>query len=61
MVSIASFGLGDPGLNPGWFAVSNSSKKLSVMNNTSILYSSKICNPAIGSIFVGDDKSPLKL
>ena len=24
MFSVAAFGHGDPGLNPGWFAVSNS-------------------------------------
>ena len=29
MVSIANFGPGDPGLNPGWFAVSNSNQTLS--------------------------------
>ena len=29
MVSVAAFGLGDPGSNPGWFAVSNSNRKLS--------------------------------
>ena len=27
MVSIAAFGPGDSGSNPGWFAVSNSKKK----------------------------------
>ena len=29
MVSIAAFGPGDPGSNPGWFAASNSNGKLS--------------------------------
>ena len=29
MASIAPFGPGDPGSNPGWFAVLNSNKKLS--------------------------------
>ena len=29
MVNIAAFGAGDPGPNPGWFAVSNSNRKLS--------------------------------
>ena len=29
LVSVAAFGTGDPGLNPGWFAVSNSHQKLS--------------------------------
>ena len=27
-VSVAAFGPGDPGSNPGWFAVSNSNKKI---------------------------------
>ena len=29
MVSVAAFGPGDPGSNPGWFAVSNLNKKMS--------------------------------
>ena len=29
MVSISTFGPGDPGSNPGWFTVSNSSQRLS--------------------------------
>ena len=29
MVSMAAFGHGDPGSNPGWFAISNSNPKLS--------------------------------
>ena len=29
IVSIAAFGPGDPGSNPGWFAVLNSNRKLS--------------------------------
>ena len=28
MVSIVTIGPGDPGSNPGWFAVSNSNQKL---------------------------------
>ena len=44
IVSIAAFGPGDPGSNPGWFAVSTS-KKLSVTN-------SKYHNPAMGGILV---------
>ena len=28
MASIAAFGPGDPGSDPGWFAVSNSNQKL---------------------------------
>ena len=34
MVSIAAFGPGDPGSNPGWFAVQIQIKKISDMNNT---------------------------
>ena len=30
MVSKAAFSPGDPNSNPGWFAVSNSNKKLSL-------------------------------
>ena len=30
MISLASLGPGDPGSNPGWFAVLNSNKKLSL-------------------------------
>ena len=56
MVSIATFGPGDPGSNPGWFAVMNSNQKLSFMNNTSVWYSSKYCNPAMGDTLVGGDK-----
>ena len=38
IVSIATFGPGDPGSNPGWSVVSNSNKKLSLKykNNTSL-------------------------
>ena len=35
MVSIAPFGPGDPGSNPGWLAVSNSNRNLSF--NTPII------------------------
>ena len=50
MVSIAALGCRDP----GWFAVSNSNQKLSFhkLNNTSMLYTRKYRNPAIGGIFV---------
>ena len=41
IVSIAPFGPGDPGSNPGWFAVSSSDQKLSFTNNTSMWYSSE--------------------
>ena len=46
--STAAFGARDPDSNPGWFAVSNSNRKLSVTNNTSMCYSSKYCKPAMG-------------
>ena len=36
MVRVAAFGPRDPGSEPGWFAVSNSKKKLSVTNNTRV-------------------------
>ena len=34
MVSTAAFGAGDPGSNPGWFAVLNSNQKLSFYSRT---------------------------
>ena len=33
---VAAFCPGDPGSNPGWFAVSNSNQKLSFTKNTSV-------------------------
>ena len=36
MFSVAIFGPGDPGSNPGWFAVSHSNKKFSHYENTSL-------------------------
>ena len=36
MLIVATIGPGDPGSNPGWFAVSNSIQKLSVTYNTSM-------------------------
>ena len=56
MVSIAAFGLGDPGSNPGWFSVSNSNQKLSFHKNTSMWYSGNYSNPLMGSTLVGGDK-----
>ena len=55
MVSIAAFGPGDPGSNPGWFAVSNANKKLSFYKYHHI-YSRQHRNPAIRGILVGIDK-----
>ena len=55
MVSVATFGPGYSGSNPGWFAVLNSNKKLSVANNTSVQYSSNYRNPAMGGILEGID------
>ena len=36
MISVAVFGPGDQVSNSGWFAVSNSNRKLSFTNNTSV-------------------------
>ena len=47
MASVALFGPADPGSNPGWFAVLNSNKKLSVTNITSMQYSRKYHNSAM--------------
>ena len=60
MVSVATFGPGDQGSNPGQFDVSNSNKKLSFTNNTGFWYSSKYCNPAIWDTLVGGDEYLLK-
>ena len=49
MVRVAAFGPRDPGSNPILFAVSNSNPKLSVMINTSMWYSSKYRNSAMGA------------
>ena len=48
MVSVATFGPGDPGSNPSHFAVSNSNQKLSFPNSISMLHSSKYCNLVMG-------------
>ena len=56
MVSIAAFGPGHQGSNPGWFAVSNSNRKLSFTNNTTVWYSSKNFNPVMVGTLVGGDK-----
>ena len=60
MASIATYNPGDPGLSPTWFAISNSNRKLSVKNKTSMWYSSKQCNPARGETLIDGDKQPLK-
>ena len=54
MVSLATFGPGEPVLNSSWFLVSNSNQKLRVW------YSSRYCYPAMGDSLVGGDKKPLK-
>ena len=56
MVSVASFSPGNPSSNLDWFTVSNSNQNLSVTNNASMLYSSKLRKPAMGVILVGIDK-----
>ena len=43
--SIAAFGPRDPGLNPGWSAVSNWNQYLCEANNTSLWLSDADCNP----------------
>ena len=53
MVTVAASDPEDMDLNHGLFAVSNSNKKLSVTNNTNMLFSSKYCSPAIEGIFAG--------
>ena len=58
--SVAAFGPGDSGSNPELFAVLNSNKKLSLMNNTLMWYYSKYCNPAMEYTLVEGDKYPLK-
>ena len=47
-LQFAAFGPGDPGSNPGWFAVLNSNKNMSFH-----------CNPATGDTLVVGDKEPL--
>ena len=56
IVSIAAFNPKDPGSNPGWFAVSNSNRKLNFMNYASLWYSGKYCNPVMGSTLIVGDK-----
>ena len=48
MVSVAAFGPGDHGSNPGWFAVLNSNLKLSLHKYK---HSRKYHNPAMGASF----------
>ena len=60
MVRVAAFCPRNPGSNPGQFIVLNSNKKLSATNNTSVWYSSKYCNSAMGDTLVGGYKQPLK-
>ena len=56
MVSIAAFNPGDPGSNPGLFAVLNSNQKLTFKKNTSMWFSSRYCNPVTVGTLVGGDK-----
>ena len=49
MFSVAAFGPRDLGSNPDWFAVLNSNRKLSVTSNKRVWYSSKYCNPIMGT------------
>ena len=56
VVSLAAFGPRDLGSNPGWFSVSNSNQKFSVMNNASVWYYSKYCNTAMVDTLVGGYK-----
>ena len=56
MVSIAAFGPCDRGSNPSWFALSNSNQKLSFTNITSMWFSSRYCNPAMGDTLVDVDQ-----
>ena len=61
MVSIATFGPGDPVSNPGWFAALNSNVKLSFMNNTSVWYLSKYYNHAMGDTLAGGENGHLRM
>ena len=58
MVSVATFGPGDPGSNPSCLAVLNLNQKLSFTNNTRVWYSSKYSNPEMEDTLVGGDKQP---
>ena len=57
MVSIAAFNLGDPGSNPGWFAVSN--LNLNWVIKTQIIWAYDLAMPiaitaTVSSLVVGD-------
>ena len=56
MVSVAAYGLGNAGSNPGWLAVLFSNKILSFKNNTIVWYSSEYCYTVMRDTLVGGDK-----
>ena len=56
MVSVAAFGLEDPGSNPGWFAVTNLNQKLTFKIMQACCTLAITVTPALGDTLVGGDK-----